>query len=103
MSGLRYHRDAERPEAVLTLPDGVDVSTGYTFVVRIGRPGEEAVVEKTTGITGGDGVVTVAWAAGELADLVKGRYTMQVTATTGGLDRVYECPFEAVEVITAQS
>jgi hypothetical protein len=98
--GLVYHRTAERPEAVLTLPDGVDVSSGYSFSLKIGNKGQAALVTKTTNITGGAGEVTVAWTAGELANLPAGVYTLQLTATVGGLDRVYETTFVADEVVT---
>lgn len=99
---LTYHISAERPEAVITLPDALDVSTGYTFSLKIGHVGSAALLTKTTGITGGVGTVTVAWTAGELAGALAGgvRYTAQLTCTTGGLDRVYEGQFAARGVIT---
>lgn len=97
---LSYHLTAERPEAVITLPDALDVTTGYTFSLKIGHVGSAALLTKTAGITGGNGTVTVAWAAGELAGaLTKGSYTVQLTVTTGGLDRVYEGTFNARGVI----
>ena len=97
---LRYHKTADRPEAVLTLPDGIDITSGYTFSVKIGNPGSAATVTKTSGITGGVGAATVAWTAGELATLAVGSYTLQFTATTGGLDRVYECRLQILDVTT---
>jgi hypothetical protein len=97
---LRYHKTAERPEATLTLPDDADVSSGYTFSLKIGQRGAAASLTKTTNITGGDGFVTVAWVAGELAALAVGTYVLQLTATTGGLDRVYECNFQIADVVT---
>jgi hypothetical protein len=99
MTTLRYHKTAERPEAILTLPDEVDVTSGYTFSLKIGQRGQAATLTKTTNITGGDGFVTVAWTAGELANL-SGTYVLQLTATTGGLDRVYECQFQIADVVT---
>ena len=101
MSGLRYHRTAARPEAVLALPDGIDVTTGYTFSLKIGRDGTPAIITKTTNITGGVGQVTVAWTAGELAALdADTLYTVQLTASTGGLARVYETTLKIDGVIT---
>jgi hypothetical protein len=100
MAVLTYHRTAERPEAILTLPDGVDVSAGYTFSLKVGTPGSAALLTKTTNITGGDGQVTVAWTAGELAALTAGVYSLQLTATTGGLDRVYECLLTIKDAVT---
>ena len=99
-SALTYHSSAERPEAVITLPDALDVSTGYTFSLKIGHNGSAALLTKTTGLTGGDGSVTVAWAAGELAALDPGRYTVQLTATTGTLDRVYQGTIRILDVIS---
>lgn len=97
---LTYHSSAERPEAVITLSDGVDVTSGYEFTLRVGHPGQAAALEKTSGITGGDGTVTVTWSAGEL-DLTPADYTLQLTATTGGLDRVYHGKIRILEVIGA--
>jgi hypothetical protein len=101
---LEYHITAERPDAVLTLPDDLDVTSGYTFSVRIGRRGQEALLDKTTGITGGDGFVTVSWTAGELASIgAAGGYLLTLTVTTGGLDRVYECGFGLTGVVVEPS
>jgi hypothetical protein len=97
---LRYVKTAERPEAVLTLPDGVDVTAGYTFTLKIGTPGQAALLTKTTNITGGDGQVTIVWTAGELGAVAAGTYGLQLTATTGGLDRVYEGSIAIGDAIT---
>lgn len=100
MAGLRYHATAERPDAVLGLPDGIDVSSGYTFALKIGRVGTAALLTKASGLTGGNGQVTVTWTAGELATIPAGIYTVQLVATTGGLDRVYETTMRVDGVIT---
>lgn len=97
---LTYHATADRPEAVLTLPDGADVTSGYTFTLKIGNPGSVALVTKTSNITGGAGQVTVAWVAGELAALDPGIYSLQLAATTGGLDRIYDTTFVVRDVVT---
>lgn len=90
---IEYFQTSDRPDAVLTLPDALDVTTGYTFTIRVGNPDQAAIIEKTAGITGGAGTVTVEWDAGEL-DIARGLYALQLTATsgTGGAarDRVYE-------------
>jgi len=99
-AGLRYHATAERPEAILGLPDGVDVSSGYTFVLKIGKPGSAALLTKSSGLTGGVGQVTVTWLAGELATLPPSLYTAQLIATTGGLDRIYETTLRVDGAIT---
>lgn len=98
---LTYSRNAERPAAKMWIFDDdgslVDFS-GYTFVLKIGSPGYTALVTKSTNITGGPGAgtepdgtsnITVNWTAGEL-DIQPGTYRWQLTATTSGLDRVYE-------------
>jgi hypothetical protein len=100
MTFLTYVRTAERPEAVLTLPDDVDVSAGYTFSLKVGTPSETALVTKTTNITGAAGSVTVAWTAGELAALDPGLYNLELTATVGGFDRHYHWPIRIRDVIT---
>jgi len=109
---LRYHTTAERPSLEMWLLDDdgslIDLSAGYTFEVKIGRAGEAALLTKSTGITGaaGSGVeptgtpnVTIAWTAGELA-IAPGLYTMQLTATTGGLDRLFTVGLRIMDVIT---
>jgi hypothetical protein len=102
MSGsLRYHQGAERPAAKLWLRDDdstlIDFSTGYTFTYRIGAPGQAALLNKTTGITGTAGAgteptgtpnITITWTAGEL-NLTPGAYQWQLRATTTSLDRIF--------------
>jgi hypothetical protein len=110
---LRYHKTAERPDSKLWLlgDDGnlIDFSSGYTFSFKIGRRGTAAVLTKTTGITGAAGSggeptgtpnVTIVYSAGEFAAVTPSpSYRWQLTATVGGLDRVFEGAFELVEVI----
>lgn len=84
MSGLSYYRNDERPDwqATVTVNGTADdMSTGYTFTVRVATsPTATAVLTKTTNITGATGgVVTVAWAAGEL-DIAPGTYIATLTA-----------------------
>lgn len=110
-SALRYHAGAERPALKLWLLDDdgtlINFSSGYTFQLRIGEVGAAAILEKTSGIIGAAGAgiepagtpnVTVSWSAGELA-LTPGAYTWQLTATTGGLDRVFAGPFRVLGTI----
>lgn len=109
---LRYHRTAERPVAELWLLDDdgtlIDFSSGYTFEFKVGGAGSTAILTKTTNINGAAGAgtepsgtpnVTITWTAGELA-LTPGSYGWQLTATTGGLDRVFEGLFQVIDVIT---
>lgn len=97
MSTFTYRRGAERPN--LTLPwqeettAGVwvdlDLSTGYTFLLTLTRIDDDTTaLSKTTGITGADGSVAVAWAADEL-DIPAGGHRLNLRATSGGLDRDY--------------
>ncbi len=77
---LEYFAGDERPawQATITV-NGVaeDYSSGYTFEVKVISV-STVVLTKTTNITGGAaGVVTVAWAAGELA-ITPGPYTAQL-------------------------
>jgi hypothetical protein len=93
-TGLRYARSAERPDLRLWLQDDegdlIDLSTGYTFTVHIGRRGHVSDRTKTTGITGavGAGVsptgtpnLVISWASGEL-NLTPGAYDLDIIATT---------------------
>lgn len=93
MSGapLKYHRGDERPawvETVTVNGTADNMSTGYTFTVQLQQGDDTAILTKTTNITGATaGVVTVAWAAGEL-DLTPGTYKALLTArrTSDSLD-----------------
>lgn len=82
---ISYFAGDERPywEATVTI-DGAteDLTSGYTFEVNIAATTTSVpVVTKTSGITGATaGVVTVAWATGELA-IDPGTYVVQLTAT----------------------
>lgn len=109
---VQYHKTAELPALKLWWfnDDGVliDFSGAWTFVLKIGRPRSAALLTKSSGITGAvgsgeepDGVpnVVVTWSAGEL-NLTAGGYGAQLTATSGGLDRVTLFPFDVLDVIT---
>lgn len=82
---IEYFAGDERPywEPTVTV-GGVaeDLSTGYTFEVNVAASASATpALTKTTGITGAaGGVVTVAWATGDLA-LTAGTYVVQLTAT----------------------
>lgn len=107
---LTYHRNAERPAAKMWLFDDdgtlIDMS-GYSFRFRVGNPGQTAALSKTSNITGGAGSgvepdgtpnVTITWTAGEL-DIAPGTYRWQLTASTSGLDRVFEGQFKIEDEI----
>lgn len=81
---LFYHRGDERPAWVATVSlNGAtdDLSSGFTFSVRVQRGDATPVLTKTTNITGAaGGVVTVAWAENDL-DIAPGTYKVLLTAT----------------------
>ena len=81
---LRYHRGDERPAwqaTVLVNGSTDDMTSGYTFSVRVQQGDATPVLTKTTNITGAaGGVVTVAWAENDL-DIAPGRYKVLLTAT----------------------
>jgi hypothetical protein len=80
---LVYHQGDERPawQSTVTINGATDdLSTGYSFTVLIQRADQAPVLTKTTNITGAAaGVVTVAWASGDL-DLTPGLYKVLLTA-----------------------
>ena len=83
---------------------------GFTFSFKVGYKGQAGLVTKTSGITGAAGSgtkpsgvpnIVITPAADWFATIPKGAgYTGQVTATTGGLDRIYQFPVEIVDIIT---
>jgi hypothetical protein len=114
MSHLTVFRTAERPDLEMWLFDRVggslvDLSTGYTFVFKIGYEGSAAVFTKTTGITGAAGSgteptgtpnVVLTFSAAELDSLTKGTYSWQLRCTTGGSDRLWDGKITVRDVIT---
>lgn len=88
---LQYHQSDELDAWQATiLASGVnpDFSSGYTFKVVVKNAAGTTVLTKTTGITGASGgVITVAWAAGEL-NIAPGLYTAHLirTRTSGTLE-----------------
>lgn len=112
MSGpLRYYAGAERPALKLWLLDDdgtlIDFSSGYTYSFKVGLIGATPLLTKTSGIVGavGAGVeptgtpnVTISWSAGELA-ITPGAYSWALTATTGGLDRIFGGVFHVLATL----
>ena len=110
---LTYYKTAERPDIKLWLLDDdgtlINLAAGYTFSFKIGVNGSAAVFTKTTGVTGaaGSGVepngtpnVTLTFTAAELAAVAVGTYQWQLTATTSGLDRVFQGRITIKDVVT---
>ena len=109
---LRYHTTADSPNINMWLQDDdgtlIDFSSGYTFTLKIGQPGNTALLTKTSGITGAAGAgtepsgtpnVTIAWTAGEL-NITTGIHTWQLTCTTGTTDRIFEGIIRIDQTIT---
>mgnify|MGYP003543996023 CR=1 FL=1 len=109
---LVYHRTAERPALHLWLLDDdgdlTDMSSGYTFSLKVGTAGSTALLTKTTNITGAAGAgteptgtpnVVGTWTAGEL-DLTPGTYAWQLTCTSSSLDRVFAGSISILNTIT---
>lgn len=68
-------------------------SVAHTFTLKIGEPGQAALLTKTTGITGADTSpnVTIDWAAsGELNTLTSGSHSgdLIATRTSDGRQRI---------------
>lgn len=111
-AGTIYFRTAERPDIKLWIldDDGTLINfTGYTFTFKIGRPGGAALVTKTSGITGAAGSgtessgtpnVTIQFTAGETDAMPAKKTTAQLRATIAGVDRVWQWPFQVLEVIS---
>ncbi len=112
MPSVRYFSTAELPALHLWIYDDdgslIDFSSGFTFVLKLGQAGSAAVLTKSSGITGAAGAgsepdgtpnLVISWSAGELA-VTAANYLAQLTATSGGLDRVFAFPFEVRSVVT---
>ena len=85
-----YIQGAELPDYTLAWygQDGelIDFSSGWTFTLLVGTPGQPALLTKSSGIAGDDADpnVTIAWASsGELNDLAPGLYTCDLRARRG--------------------
>jgi len=96
MTTVEYTIGAELPDIAIswTSESGavIDFSTGWTFTVKVGNPGETALLTKTTTITGAAVApnLTIAWAAGELDAVGSGAWQCQITAhnTASNKDRI---------------
>ena len=100
-----YEAGAELPG--LTLPwstetsanvwTPLDLSSGYTFSLRLVNSLGVDTLTKTTNITGTSTGVTVAWVAGDLA-IAPDTYTLRLRATTGSFDRDYS-PANPIKIV----
>jgi hypothetical protein len=85
---IEYKSGSElpNPELEWKQSDGVlrDFATGWTFLVRVGTADLEALIEKTTGITGSGPTapnVLIEWDPDELDVLPNAVHTVDVEAT----------------------
>lgn len=105
---FQYVKGAELPDFTANFRDStnaiVSMASGWTFSVKVGTPGSAASFTKSSGVTGGASPsVTVQWATtGELNDLGKGIYDLQITATrtSDGRERIRRERIEVLDVIT---
>lgn len=101
MAYLEYIQGADLPDAAITWRDRnnsiIDFSSGHTFSLKIGTPGQTALLTKSTGFTGAatSPNLTVAWAtSGELNTLTAGTYSGQIKATRNSDSKDRFLPFE---------
>ena len=107
---MEYIAGAERPTLTASLRsagDGalIDLSSGYTFELKLGTPGEDAVLTKTDGITAvtdeEDYNLRITWEPDEL-DIPPARYTAQlrVNRTADDSDIIISGIINVVAAIT---
>jgi hypothetical protein len=89
-----YVLGSEDPTYQVTWTDSngavIDFSAvGWSFELKLGFPGRDAVLTKTSGIVGAATApnITVTWAATDLDDLDPGTYVLQLTPTLAGRSR----------------
>jgi hypothetical protein len=113
MKVLRYTKGDELEGINITWPqpDGTpyDFSTGWTFIARIGVPGQAAILEKT-GPTGFAGSATfpnlvIAWGTNDLGAIPQGSYHLDIkaslTATSQDVTRTWM--LQILDVVLAAS
>ena len=88
MTDVEYLQGADLPDLAITWLNSagnlVDFTTGYSFELKVGRPGSVALFTKSTGFSASltDPNLTVAWAnTGELNTIAAGQYRCQIRAT----------------------
>ena len=95
MLTVSYAQGADLPDLGIDWTDQagelIDFSTGYSFELRVGAPGESAALAKSSGITGAATApnVTISFDDDELSDLEPGHYMADLiaTRTADGKDR----------------
>lgn len=99
MTPIRMIEGADLPDVALTLEDRdgntLDLSSGWTFTVKVGPEAGAATFTKTDGITGDDTApnVVISWETDEVGDLAAGRYVLELTCRQGDTrERKYKLP-----------
>jgi hypothetical protein len=89
-----YYLGSEDPTypTTWTNSDGVVIdfsAPGWSFELRLGHPGRDAVLTKTSGIAGAATApnITVTWATTDLDDIDPGTYLLQIFPTLAGRTR----------------
>lgn len=81
---LVYDRDDSLPAVVMTIAlngaEDINFASGWTFTLTLSRTGEDDV-EKTTGMTGGIGQVTVEWDPDGELDIAGGTWRLYLVCT----------------------
>jgi hypothetical protein len=107
---VEYIQGAESPTLTASIRSAdtgalLDLTTGYTFELKLGTPGEDAVLTKTTGITATSEEenhnIEIVWGLDEL-DIAPGRYTAQlrVNRTADDVDIIIAGTLVVVAAIT---
>jgi hypothetical protein len=85
---VEYVQGADLPDLAINWYDSekvlIDFTTGYNFELKVGKPGQAALITKSTGFIASlvSPNLTVQWAAeGELNTLIPGVYKGQLKAT----------------------
>ena len=88
MEKVEYVQGSDLPDLALSWFDYsgaiIDFTSGYSFELKLGKPGSPALVTKTTGFTAllTDPNLIVSWAStGELNSIAVGEYRCQIRAT----------------------
>jgi hypothetical protein len=88
-----YYLGAEDPTYPVTWRNSagavIDFSGAWTFSLKLGHPGQDAVLSKTEGIVGAATApnITVTWATTDFDDVDPGTYVLQLTPTFAGRER----------------
>lgn len=103
MNRIEYYQGSDLPDLALTWLDRndavIDFSTGWTFTLKVGRPGETALITKSSNIFGAPVApnVTVSWATtGELNTIAAGEYLALLTAIRSADGKQRTLPFTLI-------